>query len=190
MSGFKLPKLAAVAVVAAGLFAANAHAAFINNFAEVGNDVVAVGSGSANITGLTFFVNSSSQVVLEASSGNFLAGTPGINFQFTGTNVFSPVTGFGPGNMVNNFPTISVGDYFGLSAFNGRLFVLANYISGSPLNNSATWTNRTFTSLGLTQGTYVYTFNTGANADTLTINIPSAVPEPASLSLVVGWGRS
>jgi MYXO-CTERM domain-containing protein len=42
--------------------------------------------------------------------------------------------------------------------------------------------NTTIAGLGLTPGTYTYTWGTGGTANSLTINI-SGVPEPASLTM-------
>ncbi len=46
----------------------------------------------------------------------------------------------------------------------------------------------TFSSLGLTPGTYIWTWGSGADADSFTMNIGvSSVPEPASL-MMLGTG--
>ena len=58
------------------------------------------------------------------------------------------------------------------------------YVSGSVLSASDTWSGQTFASLGLTPGTYTWTWGSGADADFFTMNIEgSAVPEPSSLLL-------
>jgi hypothetical protein len=45
--------------------------------------------------------------------------------------------------------------------------------------------NQTFASIGLTPGTYTWTWGSGSNADSLTVQIgPAAVPEPASVLVV------
>jgi hypothetical protein len=164
-----------------------APAAITIQFAQVGNDVVATGLGSANITGLTNLTPdplTGSQVNLEASSGNFRGGATGVNF-----TIYSGISGpanFGPGTSGNNIPTSVSGDYFGLTAFNGRLFVPGGYVSGTALSNTATWTNRTLANLGLSPvgSSFTYTWGSGANADSLTVAV---VPEPSS-ALLVGLG--
>ena len=45
------------------------------------------------------------------------------------------------------------------------------YVSNNVLSSSATWNNKTFASLGLTPGTYKWTWGTGAN-ENFTIIIP------------------
>ena len=63
---------------------------------------------------------------------------------------------------------------------NGDLDVPADYVSGSPLSATDTWNRQTIASLGLTPGSYVYTWGSGATADSYTLNI-NAVPEPATI---------
>jgi hypothetical protein len=60
------------------------------------------------------------------------------------------------------------------------LLVPDGYVSGSALSGTAIWDAFTIASLGLTPGTYTYTWGTGAHTDNFTINI-GAVPEPSSL---------
>jgi hypothetical protein len=48
--------------------------------------------------------------------------------------------------------------------------------------------NATFASLGLTDGTYVWTLGSGADADSLTVDIDgitSAVPEPSAWAVLI-----
>ena len=49
------------------------------------------------------------------------------------------------------------------------------YVSGSALSDTgATWDNQTFRSLDVTPGTYKWTWGSGANADSFTLNIGAA----------------
>jgi hypothetical protein len=166
--------------IAFALLSSSAHAGIVINFAQVGNNVVASGSGSANVAGLTFlFTLNNSQINLDASSGNFRGGSTGVQYR-----VYQGLSGpanFGPGTGSANLPTSSSGDYFGLTAFDGRLHLPAGYLSGTQLSNTTTWNNRTIANLGLAPvgSTFTYNWGSGANADSLTINI-TAVPEPSS----------
>jgi hypothetical protein len=74
------------------------------------------------------------------------------------------------------------------------------YTSGHSLSSTATWNSQTFSSLGVTPGTYVWTWGTGAHADSFTLQVgpATAMPEPASLTLLgigavglagYGWRR-
>jgi PEP-CTERM motif len=177
--------LGCICTIAIALFSSTARAGIIINFAQVGNDVIATGSGTANTAALNLvFSLPSSQVNLDASSGNFRGGSSGVPF-----SVFNSITG--PGNFglgTGNFPSSSSGDYFGLTAFNNRLFLPGGYVSGTQLSNSTTWNNRTIANLGLAPvgSTFTYTWGSGVDADSLTINI-TAVPEPSSvLCLTLG----
>lgn len=170
-------------IIAFALFGSTAQAGIIINFAQIGNDVVAKGSGTVNLSDLSLlFSLPSSQINLVASLGNFRGGTTGIPF-----NVFVTLSGpanFGPGG--TNIPTSSSGDYFGLTAFDNRLFLPAGYVSGTQLSNMTTWNNRTIANLGLAPvgSTFTYTWGSGANADSLTINI-TTVPEPSSVLCLI-----
>jgi len=53
--------------------------------------------------------------------------------------------------------------------------------------STATWDSETLAGLGLTDGTYEWTWGTGPDADSFTVQIgpaSTAVPEPASLALL------
>lgn len=55
--------------------------------------------------------------------------------------------------------------------FKDSIYTPDNYVSGSPIEGTSTWSNATFTSLGLVPGSYVFTFGDGATADSITLNI-------------------
>jgi hypothetical protein len=72
------------------------------------------------------------------------------------------------------------------------------YISDTPIMSSAIWANTTINGLGLAPDTYEWTWGSGATAEDIKVIIPSAVPEPASLTLLglgaagllgYGWRR-
>ena len=63
----------------------------------------------------------------------------------------------------------------------------SGYVSGANLSETAAYNGATFASLHLTPGTYTWSWGTGANADSFTLQIGplAVVPEPASLALLV-----
>ena len=77
----------------------------------------------------------------------------------------------------------SSGDFVGIYGGGGfygptpQLDVPFDYVSGTPLSDTATYDNATFTSLGVTPGTYEWTWGSGATADSFTLQI-GAVPAP------------
>jgi hypothetical protein len=170
---------AAVALLlGSGLTAPPAEAAYVVDLTQVGANVVATGSGALDLSGLTpdglFFVGP----VLEPSAG--IIGTGVSNL----ANVLSGVTGpanFGSGGIAA--PSSGSGDNVGIPD-PSFLFVPDTYISDGPLSDTSIYNNQTFTSLGVTPGTYVWTWGTGAHADSFTLQIGPTVPEPSTWALM------
>ncbi len=77
----------------------------------------------------------------------------------------------GSGDMVG----ISAGDYFG--DYLSLLSVPTGYVSGTALSDSATYSGVTLADLGVTPGTYVWTWGTTANQN-FTLQIPPFPPPP------------
>jgi hypothetical protein len=97
---------------------------------------------------------------------------------FTGPTSF----GIGTGASANS----GSGDLVGLetSVLGRQIVVPPGYVSGNPLSDTSTYNTQNFASLGVTPGTYVWTWGTGAHADSFTLQVGPAVPEPASLTLL------
>jgi hypothetical protein len=95
----------------------------------------------------------------------------------------------GPGNTLF-IPSSSTGPgIFGVIEAEGHIVLPIGYTSGTMLSSTDTYDNVSLTDpvagLGLTPGTYTYTWGTGGPDHTLTVQIgPTAVPEPASLTLL------
>ena len=167
-----------------------ARATVIVNANEIGGDVVFAGGGTFNLTDLTSFGGSSINAGIDPSIPQaFFGANPGTNLPIDlYGNIVSPGP-FGPGGAA--FPTLGSGDRFGVNPF--RLIVPAGYTSGSMLNASNTYTGATFASLGVTPGTYIWSWGSGVNADSFTLNIvgtSNGVPESGStaLSMLLGLG--
>jgi hypothetical protein len=147
---------------------------------QVGSNVVATGSGAIDLTGLIFQFQVSAVPVLVPNHGQITTGQPGSLADFyTG---FTGPTTFGSGSVA--FSSSGSGDFVGIvgeAPFGGPPLVIVpgGYVSGV-LSDSATYNGATFNSLGVTPGTYVWTWGTGANQNfTLEVG-PAAVPDTGS----------
>ena len=159
------------------------RAAAIININEAGSDVVATGSGSIDFTDLTPVGGGNDYSAIDATNGNVVVG-PSAG---AGVIIYSGITGptsFGSGTL--KLANSGSGDLFGVDFTILDLPYL--YTSGAPLNGTATFSNQTFSTLGLTPGTYQYTWGTptDGHADSLTVQIgpaaTAAVPLPSSLA--------
>jgi hypothetical protein len=197
--------LAALALLLAGT--GRARPEVIIMFAQNGNDVVATSSGSLNLTALTLL----GQTL--GGPGPSVSPNGGAVVFFTPTDRadgYSGIAGpgsFGPGQLA--FATTHTGPFLGIDGsgafFGGPSLVPSiqvphGFTGGTIQPSTDTWANTTISRLGLTPGTYKWTWGSAANgnADDLEVVIPSAttaVPEPASLTLLgigavgmVGYG--
>jgi hypothetical protein len=156
-------------------------AGFVLDIQEIGSDVVATGSGTINTLDLFKTANPQGRNA-EFSPSFWLITGPTVavaNDAYFGFVYAGPTSiGPGPGGEAN----AGSGDLVGISFNSNFIYLDPGYVSGSPLNSTATWTNRTFATLGLTQGSYVWTWEAGANADSYTLTI-GAVPEPSGILL-------
>jgi hypothetical protein len=182
-------------LVGCGVPAPSAQAGYTVTLAQQGPNVVATGSGPIDLTGLSpgFLVSFEQASIAPAfgllntgpsdlSGADVYSGVSGIAQQFSGPNDFgSGLTLYeadsGGGDIVGIFTTLSI-------------LVPGGYISGTPLSDTSTYLNQTFSSLGATPGTYEWTWGTGENQNfTLIIGVragpgPGAAPEPASAALL------
>jgi len=175
---------ASVLAGALALSGSRAEANVIIDITQVGSNVVATGSGTINLTGLTFvgniFVGSG---IIQPSSDAIIEGPPSSTLHYDDYSVISGPLSFGSGGPT--FASSGSGDIFGVLS-PGNLAVPLGYTSGSLLSGTDTYSGQTFSSLGLTPGTYKWTWGTGVNADSLTVDIiapSSVVPEPCTLTL-------
>ncbi|MCW6513180.1 hypothetical protein [Lichenifustis flavocetrariae] len=172
---------AVMAGLALSLMSGTAKAAYIVNIDQVGTNVVATGSGSLDLSTFSFIDNGGSGPTVNASIGSLELGT------YTDPKMRYAGSINGPGSFGTGsdfYPDITSGSLVGINAQINTLVVPNGYVSGDPLGTSVDiFSNNTFATLGLSQGTYTYLFaGSGESTDTFTINIGSVsvVPLPAS----------
>ena len=172
-------------LVTGSLFSVQPAQAFTVTLQEMGLNVVANGRGAINLTGLSIPTNGSSVAAMQANIGD-LAVAGGSQ------DVYRGLTGpssFGIGGLF--FASSSSGDavtIFGNFMGDIRLFVPQGYVSGTALSDSATYNNASFFSLGVTPGTYVWTWGTGLRNQNFTLIIGRAgVPDGGSTVSLLGF---
>ena len=174
--------------VTASLFSVRPAQAYTVTLEQMGADVVANGSGAINLTGLAFFGPGSFFITtLVPSLGRISTGPPPSGLGSVDVyRVFSGPANFGSGGQHNATESLSSGNFVGIQASVDELFVPHGYISNSALSSSATWTGATFASLGVTPGTYVWTWGTGANQNFTLIIGGAGVPDGGSTVSLLG----
>lgn len=168
-----------LAACAAFLMHLPAHAQIILTLEEVGPDVVLTASGTIDLTGMTYDSSSTGGSGGVAPSFEmFYVGDPASGYDFYDGPIST--TGFGPGSFTNS--DSETGSPFGIGGFVIQLAVPGGYTSGDPLGTStAIFDNTDLNTLGVTPGTYVWTWGTGSGSATMTV-----VPEPSSAALLAG----
>jgi hypothetical protein len=83
--------------------------------------------------------------------------------------------------------TSASGDVFGVITFGAPPYLLTvpvGYTTGTAISSTQTFTGQTFSSFGLTPGTYSYTWGSGANADSINVVIGGVgvTPTPTQTS--------
>jgi VPDSG-CTERM motif len=172
--------LTVLTIVVTSLFCVRPAQAYTVRLNEVGANVVANGSGAINLTGLGFFQSGPLNSLLNATFGVIRTGTDGSSADWY-TGATGPST-FGSGGQF--FPSIGSGDFVGIDGGIGIIFVPLGYVSGGALSSRSTFNNQTFATLGVTPGTYVWSWGQGANQRfTLIIG---AVPDGGSTISLLG----
>jgi hypothetical protein len=161
---------------------------------QSGSNVVETGTGSVSTTGLTYFKSLEwvAQIYSPAAIAIVGNGSQVSDDTYFGVN--------GPANFGSNAgpgvqPTTGSGSTFGIYG-QTEIALPSGYESGTQLSGSSTFDDTDFTKLGLTAGTYTYTWGTGGPDHTLTVQIvpaAAAVPEPstlvgASIAVFLGLG--
>jgi len=148
------------------------QAAATITFSQVGNDVQASLTGTLSLAGVTADgggITPNARVRGGGLGANVVLGPP----TNTAATSYSPISGPQSIGCSTNTIDASSGSAgpngpFGINMSGNRLIVPVGFVSGSNVSASATWTGASISSLGLTSGTYVYTWG----VESLTIIIP------------------
>jgi hypothetical protein len=177
----------------AGLFVSlvappQARAAYIVNIYQSGANVVLEGSGAITLDGLDFRGVGTVPEGLFIPNEGIIIGGPGQGVVLT-VDTYATVTAagsFGTGaEAVRDSSTFtsSVGLYGDLAL----LWVPTGFKGGALPSGSMTFNNQTIASLGLTEGSYAWTWGSEADDQQFIVNVgnvgSSAIPESSSLAL-------
>ena len=179
----KLLPLTLFGIAVTSLFSIRPAQAFTITVEQMGSNVVWTGSGAINLTGLNFV---GPGIVVGSGINPALAVinmVPGNAETYTG--ITGPTSfGVGSASLASSFSR----DVFARNA-NGLLFLPVGYVSGAALSDSMTFNSATFASLGLTPGTYVWSWGTGLRNQNFTLIIGGAgVPDRGSTVSLLGFG--
>ena len=149
------------------------------NVTQTGANVEMTMSGSAK--GLKPGSPKAGSLSAGVSPRNSLVVGSGIN----GT-VNLPTTGGTPtgpfqigSSPLKSLPTSVTGNLAGVVFGMRELILPYGYVSGTALRGTATYANQSICSLGLTPGTYTWTWGIGASADSMIVTIASPPTRPA-----------
>jgi hypothetical protein len=182
----KLSKSATAAFLALSAISGGADAAVVIDISDVGSNVVASTSGSADLTDLTAIDTALLFAPGEVtpSKGGATAGDPGQTLFYKGAD--GPKS-FGTGAKTE--ASVGNGDFVGVFAVNPFalspvILLPQKYMSGTSLTGSSVFENQSLESLGLTVGEYTYTWGIGEHADSLTIKVGD-VPELSTWTMML-----
>jgi hypothetical protein len=165
--------LGAAVAIGLGLWVLPARAAYVLTLTQEGPNVVGTGSGTIDLTDLSFFENETDVPgSITPSMPEIATGPSPSSISIYGDATAPP--NFGSGGLVET--TIGSGDLVGTDEF--EIAVPEGYVSGDKLSSSSTWDGETFKSLGVTPGVYKWTWGSGADADSFTLD--AVVPEPST----------
>jgi hypothetical protein len=147
---------------------------FTMTIVESGSDVIWTGSGTINTTSLTDKGNTNNTAGYNGSLGLWGMGSlsPTATTKYDVTFNSYP-TSFGT---IGGSPTSTSGNYVGIlpgTVTDKSIVVPVGYVSGNQLNNTSTFANKTLSSMGLTPGTYTYSWGSGINSGLITLQIGS-----------------
>jgi hypothetical protein len=144
---------------------------------QSGSDVVWSGSGSFNLTDLTLVDSVPLTSGFNVGQATWIAGAPatfpGATGQRYGGASLTYPTIFGSGSPTYS-TAVATGSMFGVvdGGASGRTITVPDgYVSGTTISGSTTYQGTTFAGLGLSGGTYIWAWGSGANASSLVMVI-------------------
>ena len=175
--------VSAVASTLCVLAAPSARAAYVTTFEEIGSNVIEVGGGALDLTDLIRVGGIFTKLFVTPNGPSYASGTKGDQGDIYEGPLSGPAN-WGPG--VTTFANSSSGDLVALNPSGAEIIVPDDYEFGDPLSETSTYLGASFASLGLTPGSYVYTWGTGDHADTFTLNVVAgSVPEPSTWAMML-----
>lgn len=171
-------------LVGCGVSVGTAQAGYTVALTQQGPNVVARGSGAIDLLGLTPAGTEGVGAGLIPMVGDIFTGPATLITSSVYTDFAGP-TNFGTGGV--SVASSGSGDTVAMIFDEGLLAVPLNYSSGGALSDMSTYNNQTFASLGVTPGTYVWTWGGGGSFRNFTLIVGAAgaaIPEPASAALL------
>ncbi|MEM9268633.1 MAG: hypothetical protein AAGA78_06820 [Pseudomonadota bacterium] len=170
-----------IAAASLSTFAPAAEAAVVISVSETAGDTTFLIEGSIDTDATTLIAPSTSFDTLGFFSPNRQVTSL---TDLVPINIFSVASApgpFGPNLALPTNATSRSGDEFAVTDID---FVLAqSYVSGSSLSSSLFFQGATINSLGLISGSYVWTL--AGSGDTITLEVPAAVPLPPAVALIL-----
>jgi hypothetical protein len=155
-----------------------------------GSDVVMTSTGTVNLSGLTLVSSNFGPIGgggLGINTATFICGNNG-SYATTYSGFTATPSNFGSGSGAS--PSSASGDYFGV-IFNQQppylLLVPTGYTSGANISSTQTFNNTSLSTLGLTNGTYTYTWSGGSIDVVVGGPAPTPTPSPSTGAVGAGW---
>ena len=162
--------------LAPALIGSGARAAYTVAYSQDGADVVASGHGTIDLGALSYLQTDSgfATAQLYPLLGIALAGPAAGNGSIDIYEGASGPRALGAGGFAA--ATSGSGDFAGVGGAGGFVSVPEGYVSKAALSDFSAYSGATLASLGLTPGAYVFRWGSGADADSVTVEIGSDVP--------------
>jgi hypothetical protein len=154
---------------------------------QVGADVIVQASGSANTNSSTVHTETGGVVGGEVDAAGYIYVSNSTSGGYFQPPSFSGPTRIGPG--VNHGASTGSGDWVGIWFYTAGVLVPAGYVSGQSLSGTGTYSSTTIAALGMTPGTYTWTWGSGGNADSLVLTIESPAPTAQAVPSLSEWAQ-